>query len=342
MTASFNRTAECERQLLQRATHWPEYSHWSELTVAALQRVAQQHGVDFATALLYDRLLHSAEHGPFMERLEKLSREETNTPRLDATVVIAPGAFYVEFPQTGADGRLLREEAARFGCRSELVPLASFGSLKENERILRDWLLSRPPENVILVSLSKSGAEVKLALARADAPEVFRHVICWINLSGLANGTPLVDWLFAHKLRTCWVRFLFVLRRYNFAAIRDLRCGPGTLLAGDLRLPQHMRAIHVVGFPLARHLTNALARRCYRRLRHLGPNDGAGILLGDVCRLPGNVYPVWGADHYLRPSGRDLRDLARAIFLYLHEELGERGAGDSLTNSVASGAKVSV
>jgi hypothetical protein len=97
-----------------------------------------------------------------------------------------------------------------------------------------------------------------------------------------------------------------------------------------------------VGFPLAQHLTNALARRCYRRVRHLGPNDGAGILLGDVCRLPGHVYPVWGADHYLRPRGRDLRDLARGIFLYLHEELGESGAGNSPTGAAASRVKVSL
>ena len=342
MTAVSDKTAECERDLLRRAAQWAEHSDWRELTVAALERVAERQGVDFATALLYDRLLRSAEHGPFMERLERLSKEDTRAPVLDATVVIAPGAFYVEFPHTGADGRLLREEAERFGCRSEVVPLASFGSLRENERILRDWLLSRPPGNVILVSLSKSGAEVKLALAHADAPEVFRHVVCWINLSGLVNGTPLVDWLFAHKLRRCWVRFLFWVRRYNFKAIHDLARGPGTLLACDLRLPQHMRAIHVVGFPLARHLTNALARRCYRRVRHLGPNDGAGILLGDVCRLPGHVYPVWGADHYLRPRGCDLRGLARGIFLYLHEELGERGADSSPQGPAASRVKVSV
>jgi len=69
-----------------------------------------------------------------------------------------------------------------------------------------------------------------------------------------------------------------------------------------LLLPAHLRVVHIVGFPLACHLTSRLARRSYRRLAPLGPNDGGGILLGDVTRLPGLIYPVWGADHYMRPA----------------------------------------
>ena len=115
MTAVSDKSAECERDLFQRAAHWPEHSDWRELTVAALERVAARQGVDFATALLYDRLLRSAEHGPFIERLERLSKKDTKAPGLDATVVIAPGGFYVEFPHTGADGRLLHRRTPRTG-----------------------------------------------------------------------------------------------------------------------------------------------------------------------------------------------------------------------------------
>jgi hypothetical protein len=37
------------------------------------------------------------------------------------------------------------------------------------------------------------------------------------------------------------------------------------------------------------------------------------VLLGDVCQLPGDLYPVWGADHYLCPRRFDMRSLATAI-----------------------------
>src|SRR5581483_1217551 len=207
-----------------------------------------------------------------------------------ATVVIVPGAFYREFPHTGADGRVVRAEAEALGFATDLVPLVSFGSLRTNARILCDWLARDRRDNLILASLSKGGADVKVALAQPGAAEAFRKVAFWVNLSGLLRGTPLAGWVLASRLRAWWFRLLFRWRGYDFSVIPDLAYGPGTPLDTPLRLPDHLRAIHVVGFPLARHLSNRLARRCYKRIRPLGPNDGAGIILADVCRLPGAVY----------------------------------------------------
>jgi hypothetical protein len=303
--------------------------------------LGEEEGLDFATALLYDRIVRSPEHGRFIQRLDALPTERINS-RLEATLVIVPGAFYVEFPHTGADGRMLREEASRFGCRSEMIPLVSFGGLAENVRILCDWLTSRPPGNVILASLSKGGAEVKLALARPDAATVFRDVVCWVNLSGLLQGTPLATWLLSSRLRRWWFRLLFWWRGYDYSAIAELTRGPDAPLGRDLRLPAHMRAIHLVGFPLKRHLSNSLARRCYRRVRHLGPNDGAGIVLADVCRLPGYIYPVWGADHYLRPDGEEPRDLARRILCYISEELEDTNRACREAATCGAGVKETV
>jgi hypothetical protein len=310
-----------ERRLLERAARWPGYDHYSELSEEAVRQLAEHEGLDFATAVLYDRIVRSPEQRRFIDRLWAESARGIEQARLDATLVIVPGAFYLEFPHTGADGRMLREEASRLGCESEMVPLQSFGSLAENVRILCDWLDRRPPGNVILASLSKGGAEVKVALTRPDAATVFRHVVCWVNLSGLLHGTPLADWLLRSRLRRLWFRLLFWWRRYNYSAIAELARGPDAPLAQEVRLPAHMRAIHLVGFPLACHLSNGLARRGYRRVRHLGPNDGAGIVLADVCRLPGFIYPVWGADHYLRPNGKEQRELARRILCYVGAEL---------------------
>jgi hypothetical protein len=323
-----------ERRLLERAARWPGFRYCSEITPEAIRKLAEQCGLEFATALLYDRIVQSPEHGRFIQRLEVLPAECPSPQRLEATLVIVPGAFYVESPHTGADGHMLREEASRLGCQSEAVPLASFGSLAQNVRILCDSLTTRPAGKVILASLSKGGAEVKLALARPDAADVFRNVVCWVNLSGLLQGTPLADWLLKSRLRKWWFRLLFWWKRYDYSAIRELGRGPDALLHDDLHLPEHMQAIHLVGFPLARHLTNGLARRGYRRLRHLGPNDAAGIVLADVCRWPGLVYPVWGADHYLRPGDQELRDLARRLFRFIADEL----SADSPWGPVATGA----
>ena len=158
-----------------------------------------------------------------------------------------------------------------------------------------------------------------MALSRPDAPEAFRSVRTWLDLSGLLDGTPLVQWILARPLRTLWYRAILSSRGYDFRIARELTTESGGPLDFRTRLPPHLQAIHVRGFPLKRHLTNGLARRCFRRLGHLGPNDGGGIVLGELRHLPGLVYPVWGADHYLRPASGDIRNLVARVFRVLHE-----------------------
>jgi hypothetical protein len=78
--------------------------------------------------------------------------------------------------------------------------------------------------------------------------------------------------------------------------------------------------ITLVGFPLRQHLTSNVLRRACRRIAPLGPSDGL-VLLADACALPGLVYPVWGADHNLRPAW-DIRRLVTALAHYLAGTLG--------------------
>jgi hypothetical protein len=294
---------EDERRLLRRAAAWPCYPDWAALTEEAARAAARQDGLDFATALLYDRLVRSPEHGPFIEEVAGPGRRNGTPIGERATIAVVPGAFYLEDRTSGADGRFIRESAARLGCRDECVPLESFGALATNARILLDWLLARSrPEPIVLVSLSKASAEVKLALASSEATLAFRNVTAWISLSGLYHGTPLVTWLRRRPWRLAFIRLLFRWRGYHYAALAELERGPRRALDFELRPPSHLRIVHVVGFPLRRHLSCPLARRGHRRIGPLGPNDGGAILLADLQRLPGVIFPVWGADHYLRPA----------------------------------------
>jgi hypothetical protein len=243
------------------------------------------------------------------EQLPPWPLREPHTARLDgATVVIVPGAFYQTHKDTGADGGVIREEAEHLGARTDIIPLPNLASLRSNARQICAWLNRRTDQRAILVSLSKGSADVKAALA--EDPQAFTRVVAWVNVSGALDGTPLVDWLFSGTLRSHWTRFLLWIRRHDIAAIRELAHNPG-----PIQLPAHMQAIHVVGFPERKHLTSAFARRCHKRLSHLGPNDGMGLLLADTLRWSGIVVPVWGADHYLC----ERRDLIRQVLGHLAE-----------------------
>jgi hypothetical protein len=300
-----------ECALFERAAAWPEHQSWTELTEAELRQLALSHGHDFAVALLYDRLRRSTEHGPFIRSVESL---EHSWPRPRAHLAIVPGAFYHERPETGADGRRLVALAARLGCRAECIPVASFGSVGENAGILQNWLIERRQQRFVLVSLSKGSLDVRAALRPPEAQRTFGNVIAWVNLSGLFQGTELVAWLKRRPWRSMLVWIYCWWRSYRWSILAELQRCPGRVAA--LPLPEQIPLVHVLGFPLCRHLSSPLARRAFARLTPLGPNDGGGNLLADALGWPGVIFPVWGADHYLRPNW-DVDDLLARLLGHL-------------------------
>lgn len=275
--------------------------------------------VDAATARLYRSVLESPVHGPFVRRVgEILERPAPVRWRPDAALAIVPGAFYRENPRSGADGRLVHEEAERLGCPAGVIPLESAGGLRRNARILCDWLLENGNRPVVLVSLSKGGADVKMALEEPDAGRAFVNVVAWVSLCGILNGTPNADWLLSWNPGAVLTRLYYRATGQSLNFLEDLRYGSGRPLDFALRLPPHVQMISIVGFPQREHLTHGIARRCHRRMAPLGPND-AGLVLADVCALPGLIYPIWGADHYLQPKTTDVRALVAAVLQYLDE-----------------------
>jgi hypothetical protein len=293
---------------------------WVLPTAGKIQEIAKREGIDAATTQLYQSALDSPQHQPFIHRVDEISaRTVPRKWQAEAPLIIVPGAFYRENPRSGADGRLLREQAERLDCPTGVIPIASRGTLKQNARIICDWLLEHHEQPIILASLSKGGADVKMALAEPDAAGAFKNVAAWVNLCGILNGTPMAEWLLSRNPVALLNRLYYTLRGQGLGFLRDLGYGPGWPLDFELQLPPHVRMITIAGFPLREHLTSALARRCHRRLNHLGPNDGS-LILSDVCALPGLLYPIWGADHYLRPK-TDVNQLVLSILQYLDEEL---------------------
>jgi hypothetical protein len=256
--------------------------------------------IDQATMALYERVRASPRYSPLIHRIESGEAQvlEGPVPR----VIVMPGAFHRQYAHTGADGRRVLQLAAELGWPAETVPVPSFGSLAANAEALVQTLRRRPGEPVILVSLSKGGADVRTALTRPTASAEFHDVRTWVNISGIVTGTALVAWLKARPLRCLGVRLLLRCRGQRWAQVEELRRAPDAPLSAPMTLPRTMRAIHVAGFPRASDLSNDWAIRGHARLAPLGPNDGGGILLADLLDLPGEIYPVRRADHYLSPN----------------------------------------
>jgi hypothetical protein len=182
-----------------------------------------------------------------------------------------------------------------------LVDIRSFGALETNAAIVIDHLLQTKASRIVLVSLSKGSADVAVALRHPRADAALARVCGWLSISGITTGTPLAHWLRSHRLRTWGVHLLLWSRGQRFSVIDQLHHDDGPL-ASPLSIPPHVRAIHVVGCPIRRHLRHPWATRGYDRIAPQGPTDGGGILLAHLARLPGFIYPVWAADHYLQPE----------------------------------------
>ena len=289
------------------------------LTRDVLAEVSATRGVDFATTLLYDRIRRDARHAAFIDRVESGATRRQNP---DATLVIVPGALYRSNPHTEADGRRLTSAARAAGFRTDLVPLLDFGPIGANARILRDWLLARGRDDgrpIILASLSKGSMEVKRALADGGAAEAFRNVIAWVNFSGVPDGSLLADWMLGGAARRLVTRLACRWVGADYRVMAELTAGAGAAAPWPA-LPDGLRVVHVVGFPLRSHLTIRLARKNHRRLAPFGANDGGGVLLADACRWPGHVYPVWGADHFMRPAG-GIEAMVRGLLAAVCEEV---------------------
>jgi hypothetical protein len=303
-----------ELQLLRRASlAYPELQ-FDDLTGEILAQVNQEHGTDFATALFYDRLRRSEKHGPFIAAVDAIEPNLEQLPQLPGKLLIAPAAFYRQVPELGGDGRLIADIGAGFGLETRVLPLLSTGSVRANAAIIRQALAQEADGSVILASLSKGGADLRVALE--TDPSLCRKIRVWIQIGGLVRGSPLINAL----LNGCWWQQLLLYAylvsiRASWQLLPELKSGPSTLLGRPPGPFPGVQIINVIGCPLTYQMIGNRQIR-YQYLSALGPNDGS-TLLAEAILEPGLIYPLWGADHYFRVP--QTSRLLYQLFLYLSQ-----------------------
>jgi hypothetical protein len=217
------------------------------------------------------------------------------------TLVMVPGIFYKDYPHTGADGAALKKIAAALDLPVVVIPLDGTKGREAAIATIVEWLGTRIESAgpIVLVSLSIGTTEVAATLAKGEHQSAFDRVVAWISVSGLPFGTRTLEYALRNPVRGVFLRALCKLKGWDLALIRDLLLHRPTL---QFTVPPQMMFIQAVAFPLREHLKDRRSRRFQEQLALYGPSDGF-VLLEEIARLPGLIYPLWGADHYLQ--GRD-------------------------------------
>lgn len=290
----------------------------------ALTRISREVSADLAALLLAEALLED-EAGATLRRLyaeELHAAAHGRAGPFDAsgyTLLFAPGWLYRSHPENGAGFERQLALAAHIGIEAERIETDENASVEHNARAIADEIRRRREtgRKYVLVSASKSGPEVALALAKLSQEEA-GHIAAWINIAGVLGGSPLVD--AALVAPRCWAALaLFGWRRWGLDGMKSMSTLVRRGRLGEIRIPEHVLVVNHVPLPLSGQVSRR-ARGGYGDMRSLGPNDGLALTLDEI--FPGGATLVeMGLDHYMSAPDIDRRTeaLTRAVLRHIAE-----------------------
>jgi len=298
-----------------RRAHIPDGQLPSEATLA---RLTAEYSADVASLFFFVAVMAHQQSRLIQQEYASAVRRIIQTgegPQLDVassrlTVVFAPGWFYKTYgAETGADFQRQLAQFAQVGVPAELIETDENGTVESNAEVIAESMrrLRREGREVLVVSGSKSGAEVAIALGDILAPEETTHVLAWLSIGGVLQGSPFADWALNPSVR--WFSQLNLgVQGFDLEGALSLQTTRRRPQFASLRFPDHLLLVSYVPVPLSGSVSDRGAFG-YSRMRHLGPNDGLTMLVDQL--LPGGLAIVEaGVDHYFDHPDRELRSLA--------------------------------
>ena len=279
-----------------------------------LKKLSDDFSLDFAALYLADRITRvpanaqfdSAFRKAFEYTRETLSRRQMHVAgSADYDILIVPTYLYQRFKFTGADLAAPRRALRRVGFRCYFVETDDDGPVEANAEVIMAAIRPRAESSrrLIILSASKSGAEVALALTRLGTADT-HHVAAWINAVGALQGTPTVDdkllpdlQLFTGKIDPAGTESMSTSRSRKRFESFDI--SPDVLVVNYFGIP----TIGSVSF---------LALKIYLALGKYGPNDSV-LLLADEIYPGGVTLPRLGSDHIHMNNNVDIASVALAI-----------------------------
>jgi hypothetical protein len=293
-----------------------------------LKRLSDTVSVDFAALYLANYLTIVDNDQPIQDLFNRelarikyplaASRPPTYQDYSSYIILFIPGWFYKTDPWTGADLASQRKVVDRLGITNFLADVDENGTIEDNARRIAEYIIeySQSEKKIILVSVSKGGAEVDLALGKLLEHQQTQHIKAWINIGGLLQGSPIAD--SATRWPKRWIaKTYFFFKGWDFSSVESMATRRSQVRFAGSKIPRHILIVNYIGIPLSGNIT-VLARDRYMKMRTQGPNDGLTLITDAMAPHSYTITQV-GFDHFFLDPENDIKSLAliHALLQYL-------------------------
>ena len=280
-----------------------------------LKRLSDEFSVDFAALYLADQIAHIPVNRRFRIAFDHAydytrmalpqNRVQLPAAAVNYEVLVIPIYLYKRLIGSGADLAAPRAALEKVGLTCHFVETQDDGAVEANADIVAGAIRARAKSDrrLIILSASKSGPEVALALTRLETAET-RHVAAWINVAGVLQGTPLADKHLFQELE-------FLVGEVDVAGEESLTTQRGRRRFDSFHIPKHVLVVNYLGIPVTGTIS-FWGRRGFNLLRKHGPNDGVS-LLSDMIFPGGVTLADLKNDHFMRGRPLDITTVALAI-----------------------------
>lgn len=267
----------------------------------ALKSLSLQYSVDFASLFFADSLLSDTCNKALNQSFVHFLNHDVDVDRSELSsyvVLFVPGWDHVENgPITGADFAKPRELATAFGLENYLVELFPTGSVEENADVLASTILhhSHSDRKIILAGASSAGPVIHLTLGERLNRQQLHAVKAWLNLGGILQGSPLLDYL--QQPPQHWIFELVAwFQDWDTNAVMSMSVTPSRERFSRLKADADIFVVNYLGVPLSGQLSRFSTDK-YPLLSPEGPNDGL-TLLADAIAPNSLTIVALGSDHF--------------------------------------------
>jgi hypothetical protein len=288
-----------------------------------LKQISQATSVDFAALYFAEQLLNDPANMRVQLAFEENLRAarvglesidfQISTRSTPYVVLFVPGWNYVENGHlTGASLADPQKIVTRLGLESHFVGIESIGSVEENAEVIAKEIVlhAQTGRPIILVGPSSAGPAIHLALGDQLGAQHLHQVKGWLNLGGILQGSPLVDYWWSWP-RSWLFRMALWYKGWDREDVLSMSVERSRSRFARLNLPDSLLIVNYLGIPLSGGL-GRYTRDTYPILRQDGPNDGL-TLLADAIAPKSVTIVALGRDHFFAEDPEiDLKTVALA------------------------------